>query len=89
MNASTLSLFAQTIKPTSSWSVFVSNFTAALTSKNSTLTIATAEETTVQWWLGSVSLMSVANTWRGMRKDVVDALKATGFKGLLRYPGFA
>lgn len=27
------------------------------------------------------------NTWRGMRLDVIQALQATNFHGLLRYPG--
>jgi hypothetical protein len=71
---------------TAGWSTVVAKFTASATSLNATLTIATGSAGG-DWSLGSVSLTPVANTWRGMRVDVVDTLKSTGFKGLFRYPG--
>lgn len=71
---------------TSHWSTLVSNFTVKNgTTTNATLSIWSVGE--ADWGLGTVSLTEVHNTWRGMRKDVIAALKETGFKGLFRYPG--
>ena len=68
------------------WSTFVSNFTVkAASTTNATLSIWSSGK--ASWDLGTVSLTEVNNTWRGMRKDVVAALKQTGFRGLFRYPG--
>ena len=67
------------------WTTFYANFTPSVTTVNATLTLSSAGSG--EWWLGSVSFTNVDNTWRGMRKDTVAALKATGFKGLMRYPG--
>eukprot|EP01047_Picozoa_sp_COSAG01_P051666 COSAG01_NODE_5356_length_4313_cov_1.986711_3_plen_244_part_00 len=75
---------------TASWSTVVANFTRppGATTLNATLTIATGNGGGGGGWsLGSVSLTPVANTWRGLRLDVVNSLKATEFKGLFRYPG--
>ena len=78
--------WTKTFTATAEWSTVVANFTAAATSRNATLTIASGPAGG-DWSLGSVSLTPVANTWRGMRMDVVNSLKETGFKGLFRYPG--
>jgi len=58
----------------------------ARTSASVTLAI-TAARAASAWWLGSASLTRADRTWRGMRTDVIDSLKAIGFRGLLRYPG--
>ena len=81
--------------PAGEWQTVNVTFTAKATSLNSTLSIATqaaasddgSSDSGLEWWLGSVSLTPSDNTWRGMRMDVVDSLRATGFRGLFRYPG--
>jgi len=81
-----LGSWSKSFSATAGWSTVVANFTAEATSLNATLTIASGAAGG-DWSLGSVSLTPVANTWRGMRMDVVNSLKSTGFKGLFRYPG--
>eukprot|EP00041_Stephanoeca_diplocostata_P021695 m.509300 g.509300 ORF g.509300 m.509300 type:complete len:855 (-) comp21888_c2_seq22:3947-6511(-) len=73
-----------------SWETTVLHFTTS-NANFTNVTLAITSDSVVaeqaEWWLGSVSLTPTANTWRGMRRDVIDALKATNFSGLLRYPG--
>ena len=69
--------------PNGEWQSFVVNFTSKATELNATFSVQASGE----WWLGTVSLEPTASTWRGMRLDVIDKLKAIGFNGLFRYPG--
>ena len=78
--------FSRTFAATSDWETIVYNFSAPDTSMNSTL-IVTSASPGGDWWLGGDSLTPTANTWRGMRKDVVENLRQTDFHGLFRYPG--
>eukprot|EP00937_MAST-01D_sp_MAST-1D-sp2_P002767 g2767.t1 len=68
------------------WQEHNATITLASNTSNATLSVAAARGE-AEWWLGSVSLTPVARSWRGMRTDVVAAVKQTGFRGLLRYPG--
>jgi len=67
------------------WKTYTINLT--VTSSNQNLTLRISSLSTEEWGLGSVSLTPIANTWRGMRLDVISRLKIIGFSGLLRYPG--
>lgn len=71
------------VVPTAAWTPFFLNFTAKTTCTNATLRVV-SEGASADWWIGAVSMTEPANTWRGMRRDVVESLNATGFHGLLR-----
>ena len=68
------------------WVTVVADVTSAKTTMNATLRIASASSTAA-WWLGSASLTRADATPQRLRADVVAALKATNFRGPLRYPG--
>ena len=78
-------LFSATITSTSNWTTISQTFTSPATT-NATLRIS-ALKSSPEWWLGSTSLTPASNTWKGMRIDVVDGLKALKNRGLLRWPG--
>jgi alpha-L-arabinofuranosidase len=61
-------------------------FNATATTYNATLQIASTSASAT-WWLGSASMSRTAATREGLRPDVVSAVRATKFTGLLRYPG--
>ncbi len=71
------------VVPSGEWATSIANFSAPATDLNATLQLTATGE----WWLGSVSLTPTTGVWRGMRLDVVEKLKQTGFTGLFRYPG--
>jgi hypothetical protein len=71
------------VVPSGEWATSVANFSAPATDLNATLQLTAIGE----WWLGSVSLTPTTGVWRGMRLDVIENLKQTGFTGLFRYPG--
>jgi hypothetical protein len=70
--------------PSAQWQTAFANFTSPSTDLNVSLSLSALGS---EWWLGSVSLSPTEGVWRGMRMDVIDSLKSTGFQGLFRYPG--
>ena len=70
----------------SGWVTMSSAFTATATSANATLQLVSSNARAA-WWLGSASLSRADATPEGLRVDVVTAVDATQFRGLLRYPG--
>ena len=70
----------------SGWVTVDADVATATTTMNATLRIASASSTAA-WWLGSASLTRADTTPQQLRADVVAALKATNFRGPLRYPG--
>jgi hypothetical protein len=80
-------LWTETFALSTEWQTFTANFSVKSPCLNATLQVQSQGPTAVEWWIGTVSITEIANTWRGMRKDVVASLNATGFHGLLRYPG--
>jgi len=75
----------ETVSVTATWHLYSVNFTAAVSTDNATLTIVSSGRHAA-YSIGAVSLMP-ADSFHGMRRDVVAALKALRFTGLLRYPG--
>ena len=68
------------------WATVLANLTIAATTTNASLRIASTSSS-APWWLGSASLARADATPQRLRPDVVAALKATNFRGPLRYPG--
>ena len=68
------------------WATVSAVVRPSATTRNATLRI-TATDSPTAWWLGSASLMRADATAEGLRPDVVEAVAATNFRGLLRYPG--
>ena len=72
---------------TSGWRTMTSTVRVPRTTLNATLRIGTRGGGAGAWSLGAASL-TPSNAWRGvLRADVVERLRQTGFRGLLRYPG--
>ena len=78
-------IFQQSFAPKSTWTTISVNFSSSITTLNATFSVVSGRQGG-EWSLGSVSLVP-STAWHGMRKDVVDMLKETGFHGLFRYPG--
>ena len=70
----------------SGWAIVLAAVTTAATTTNASLRIASSSSS-ASWWLGSASLARADATPQRLRADVVAALKATNFRGPLRYPG--
>ena len=68
------------------WVPVTSVVSPKATTSNATLRVV-ATTAPATWWLGSASLSRADATPEGLRPDVVAAVGATKFHGLLRYPG--